>query len=161
MIDIANDAAASIEIHPNDLCSDSDATGTAMRPLTRLLAHHVLGAPQRNWTLDAFASVAGMTRPALSRRLFAEGTSFRESVRTHRLTRLLIDLSDCSLPAHTLSLRYGFADRCLLEDAVFEQYGLSLSRLKNIVGHTAPQRLLGTQEELPDLRRCVPALWQT
>lgn len=143
-LDLAIDAAAIIEL-PFDLTSPTDTgdasghdgTGSAMRPLTRLLARNALAAPHHDWTLDTFAAIAGLSRTLLSRRLFAEGTSFREVVRTHRLIRLLIELPRLGRPDHTLATRYGFTDRCQLENAVFDQFGMPLGRLQRLVASDA------------------------
>lgn len=143
-LDLGIGAAVIIEL-PFDLAQPDDtrdpasheATGGALRPLTRLLARHVLAAPQRDWTLDTFAAIAGLSRTLLSRRLFAEGASFREVVRTHRLTRLLIELPQLGRLDHALAIRYGFTDRCQLENAVFDQFGMPLGRLQRLVASDA------------------------
>ncbi len=143
-LDLGIGAAATIDV-PRYLVSPvdgrdplrHDASGAATtRPLTRLLARHAVAAPHHDWTLDAFAGIAGLSRTLLSRRLFAEGTSFREVVRTHRLIRLLLDLPELGHPDHTMAACYGFADRCQLENAVFDQFGVPLGRLRHLLTDT-------------------------
>lgn len=132
-IEFGSNAAVVIELPADLLRACERGIEDTPRPLTSLLARHVLAAPQRDWTLDAFACIAGISRAVLSRRLFTEGTSFREIVRSHRLVRLLLDLPKVALHERTMAPQYGFGDRCQFEDAIFEHFGLPLAQLRRLV----------------------------
>ncbi|MGO4328136.1 hypothetical protein AB4Z48_27240 [Cupriavidus sp. 2TAF22] len=133
-IELGHEGAACIDVAMDALAHPGPGS-SASRPLTRWLASLVLTEPLEDWNLDWFAGIAGISKASLSRRLFAEGSSFREAVRAHRLLRLLLDLPGLGRPSHAMVTRYGFSDRCQLEDAVFEQFGLTLRQLERLVAH--------------------------
>lgn len=102
------------------------------RLYSRSLAGLVFLSPCLTWTRDRFAASMSMTVADISRRLFAEGMSFREIVLSCRLARLLVDQSTEALSCGTRK-SYGFGSRVLLENAVYDCFGLSLAALRSSI----------------------------
>ncbi|WP_439687524.1 hypothetical protein MNJPNG_22300 [Cupriavidus oxalaticus] len=107
----------------------------ADKPLTRELAQRVFATPHRQWSIAAMSLATGRRQASLSRELFAEGSSFRELLRTTRLNRLFVDIPGLGRFDHALAAQYGFRDRCQLEDAVFDHFGLTLMQLSGLHRH--------------------------
>ncbi|AGW90186.1 hypothetical protein [Cupriavidus sp. DF5525] len=106
------------------------------RPATAGIALAVFTAPHHDWGLSSAAAWLGMPdRRWLSRKLLQECSSLRQLVRTQRLSRFLFDLLS-SAPLCSAA-RYGFADQCGLENAVYDQFGISVAALSRLssVGH--------------------------
>ncbi|TPQ33949.1 hypothetical protein [Cupriavidus pinatubonensis] len=134
--DLSLGAGAAVKIAVNWSWTDElppSAARAVIQPLSRMLAFHAFARPELDWTLELFAARACLTKKDLSRRLFAEGTSFRQALRTNRLSRLLIDLPGLGRLDGVDAVRYGFADRCQAENAVFDRFGLSLFQLQRLV----------------------------
>ncbi|MDF3839907.1 hypothetical protein P3W85_44330 [Cupriavidus basilensis] len=101
------------------------------KPLTAALSLAVFMAPHADWRLATACRPLGLDETGtVSRRLLCEGESFREIVMTYRLTRLALDLmatGSMQVPAF-----YGFRDRCHLENAVYDRFGLPVSALARL-----------------------------
>ena len=87
------------------------------KELTGALARRVFLAPQHEWRCATFATQFGMSGKAVSRGIFAEGESFRETVRNYRLSRLLFDLPALPKVNDDIAQSYGFSSCRLLEAA--------------------------------------------
>lgn len=61
----------------------------------------------------------------------------RETVRTSRLCRFLVDLPNLPKVDNRMSDAYGFNYLHLLEEAVYESFGVTLATLTALVGQTS------------------------
>lgn len=107
------------------------------KPLTHSLARCVFNQPGRNWTRHEFASLLCLSSGDVSRLLFSEGECMRETVRTSRLCRFLVDLPNLRKIDNRLSDAYGFNYLHLLEEAVYESFGVTLATLAALVGQNS------------------------
>ncbi|WP_157128496.1 hypothetical protein [Cupriavidus sp. USMAA2-4] len=96
------------------------------KALTRELARSVFLAPHHEWRCSTFGARFGMGGKAVSRGIFAEGESFRETVRLYRLSRLLFDLPALPKVDGDIAQSYGFGSRSLLEAAFYGMFDLPL-----------------------------------
>ncbi|WP_427305994.1 hypothetical protein [Cupriavidus sp. H39] len=106
------------------------------KPLTHSLARSVYMQPGRNWTRQEFASLLRLSASDVSRLLFAEGECMRDIVRSTRLCRFLVDIPILPKIDSRLSAAYGFNHLYLLEEAIYESFGVTLATLTSLVGHT-------------------------
>ncbi|CAN7758324.1 hypothetical protein LJR296_006869 [Cupriavidus necator] len=109
----------------------------ARKPLTHSLARCVFIQPGRNWTRHEFAALLRLSTGDVSRLLFSEGECMRETVRTSRLCRFLVDLPNLPKVDNRMSDAYGFNYLHLLEEAVYEYFGVTLATLTALVGQTS------------------------
>nr|WP_315598904.1 hypothetical protein [uncultured Cupriavidus sp.] len=94
------------------------------KPVTAALSLAVFGRPDAAWHAGAATLTLGLKSSAsLSRRLLKEGECLRDIVVTQRLMRVLFDLAD-GKPLSLAPHRYGFPDRCRLENALFDRFRL-------------------------------------
>ncbi|SOZ33471.1 conserved hypothetical protein [Cupriavidus taiwanensis] len=101
------------------------------RPATAGLSLAVFAAPQLDWGLTSAAACLGkLDGRSLSRKLLQECSSLRQLVKTQRLARFIFDLMASARPASAAS--YGFTDHCRLENAVYDQFGMSISALSRL-----------------------------
>ncbi|SFI00400.1 hypothetical protein SAMN04515618_107180 [Collimonas sp. OK307] len=103
-------------------------------PLTHILALRVFRAPHVEWTPSLLASVVAMPKRKISRQFFSQGESFRQIVHTQRLTRFFCDLHKIAHVDDSVARKYGFAHVDRLEDAVYEQFDLTLDCLRHMFG---------------------------
>lgn len=103
------------------------------KPLTHSLARNVFSQPGRNWTRHEFASLLDLSTGDLSRLLFSEGECMRDTVRSSRLCRFLMDLPNLRKVDNHLSEAYGFNYRHLLEEAVYDSFGVTLATLAALI----------------------------
>ena len=95
------------------------------KPITATLALAVFLRPDAAWHAGAATLAVGLENSTnLSRRLLKEGECLRDITATQRLMRALFDLAD-GKPLSLAPHRYGFLDRCRLENALFERFGLT------------------------------------
>lgn len=97
------------------------------KALTRALARSVFLAPHHEWRCSTFATQFGMSGKAVSSEIFAEGESFRETVRNYRLSRLLFDLPALPKVNGDIAQSYGFGSCRLLEAAFYGVFNLPLT----------------------------------
>lgn len=101
------------------------------KPATAGICLAVFAAPQLDWGLSAAAAQFGeLDGRGLSRKLLQECSSLRQLVRTQRLSRFVFDLLSSTPNASAAS--YGFSDRCHLENAVYDQFGISVAALSRL-----------------------------
>jgi len=101
------------------------------KPLTACISLAVFMAPHSDWRLSSAGAVAGIpSGPLLSRKLLQESQSLRDMVRIQRLSRFVFDTL-LSVPDR-LASSYGFSDRCRLENAVYDHFGISVESLARI-----------------------------
>lgn len=94
------------------------------KPITAALSLAIFLLPDAAWHAGAAALAVGLDSSAiLSRLLLKEGECLREIATTQRLMRALFDLAD-GKPLSLAPHRYGFLDRCRLENALFDRFGL-------------------------------------
>ncbi|MBP0624366.1 hypothetical protein [Cupriavidus consociatus] len=121
-------------------CRPSTDDSWKRRPATAGLSLAVFASPQLDWGLSSAAACLGkMDGRSLSRKLLQECSSLRQVVKTQRLSRFLFDLMASARQASAAS--YGFPDQCRLENAVYDQFGISISALSRL--SPQPARLKG------------------
>ncbi|WP_042883279.1 hypothetical protein [Cupriavidus necator] len=106
------------------------------KPATAGISLAVFTSPQSDWGLSSAAACLGkLDGRWLSRKLLQECSSLRQLVRTQRLSRFVFDLL-CSA-TQSSAASYGFTDRCRLENAVYDQFGISVAVLARLssAGH--------------------------
>jgi hypothetical protein len=104
-------------------------------PLARTLALNVFRSPHFAWTQDFFSSNVELSKREISRQLFIQGKSFRQIVHMQRLIRFLCDLHKIPYIDDSVARKYGFSHCDRLEDAVYEQFDLTLESLWRTFGH--------------------------
>lgn len=117
------------------LCQSMDDS-RQRKPVTAGISLAVFAAPQSDWGLSSAAAWLGtLDRRWLSRKLLQECSSLRQLVRTQRLSRFVFDL--LSSAAQSSAASYGFSDQCCLENAVYDQFGISVAALSRLsfAGH--------------------------
>jgi len=102
-----------------------DLISSRNKPITAALALAIFLRPDTAWHAGAATFAVGLDSGAnLSRRLLKEGECLRDIATTQRLMRALFDLAD-GKPLSLAPHRYGFIDRCRLENALFDRFGLT------------------------------------
>ncbi|KJK22189.1 hypothetical protein UB46_22820 [Burkholderiaceae bacterium 16] len=120
-------------------CGSTDPSTDDLRqrkPATAGISLAVFASPQSDWGLSSAAACLGKVDGRwLSRKLLQECSSLRQLVRTQRLSRFVFDLLSSAAPSSATS--YGFSDRCHLENAVYDQFGISVAALSRLssAGH--------------------------
>ncbi|MBU68635.1 MAG: hypothetical protein CL858_24875 [Cupriavidus sp.] len=71
----------------------------------------------------------------ISRKLLQENESLRQVALRQRLNRLLFDVLSARYAG--VPAVYGFVDRCRLENAVYDRFGVSLDSLHLLTGKGA------------------------
>lgn len=99
-------------------------------PTARSIARFVFSEPHLTWTVSDAAQRLGWRKQDVSRRLFAEGKSFREIVFSQRLSRFLCDRAVVPTIDNRIARMYGFPERCSFEDAIFSQFGATALLLR-------------------------------
>ncbi len=94
------------------------------KPVASALAATVFALPGHPWCVDnALQALRLDDGGSLTHRLLREGESFRELVATQRLMRLLFDRC-AAAPNEGSAASYGFPDRCRLENALYDRFGI-------------------------------------
>lgn len=119
------------------------------KALTRELARSVFLAPHHEWRCSTFGARFGMGGKAVSREMFAEGESFRETVRHSRLARLLFDLPALPNVNGDIAQSYGFGSRSLLEGAFYGMFDLPLTVAQAQVLASAEVRRMAAPQRAP------------
>jgi hypothetical protein len=115
--------------HPG--CRDAGHRAFPRKPLTMEVSSAVFFAPHLGWRLASAPSLlSAVAGTKISRGLLQEGESFRQIVMTQRLMRFLFDLSTLGT-TRTEGEDYGFPDRCRLENAFHDQFGVSIDLLRS------------------------------
>ncbi|WP_133303110.1 hypothetical protein [Cupriavidus lacunae] len=101
------------------------------KPATAGISLAVFASPQLDWGLSSAAACLGkLDGRWLSRKLLQECSSLRQLVRAQRLSRFVFDI--LSSAAKSSAVSYGFSDRCRLENAVYDQFGISVAALSRL-----------------------------
>lgn len=127
---LSANASVRLQVQAGDVEVSSHQT---RKPMAHTLARRVFLQPGRNWTRHEFASLLRLSTGDLSRQLFSEGECMRDTVRSSRLCRLLVDLPNLPKLDTRLSEAYGFQYQYLLEEAVYESFGVTLATLTALV----------------------------
>lgn len=126
---LSANASVRVQVQPEDIENFSRQT---RKPMTHALARCVFLQPGRNWTRNDCAALLHLSTSDLSRQLFSEGECMRDTVRSSRLSKLLVDLP--RLPkVNRLAAAYGFHYQYLLEEAVYESFGVTLGTLTALI----------------------------
>jgi len=102
------------------------------RRLAQVVATAVFDAPHLNWRLSSAPIYLTTNETNISRTLMQEGESFREIVRTQRLMRLLFDTYHYG-QRWLASCAYGFPERCRLENAAYDHFGITPELLSRVL----------------------------
>ncbi|WP_349608288.1 hypothetical protein [Cupriavidus sp. DF5525] len=135
--DLANPVTGNSQVCASPTFEIASMEGSARqdrKALTHFLARCVFIQPGRNWTRHEFASMLRLSTGDVSRLLFSEGECMRDTVRSTRLCRFLVDLPKLPKVDNRLSDEYGFNYLHLLEEAVYESFGVTLATLTALVG---------------------------
>lgn len=142
--------AGTVTIRPvQDTCRER-----VPKPLTLVIALLVFLQPQRQWTRGEIAAHLSLPVPVLSRRIFAEGSSLRQTVLDHRLSRLFWDLPMLDKIDPDVGFAYGLPDRSRLEDLMFDRYGLSLDQLRRSLSVSSDSGAVRSERTEQRVLRC-------
>ncbi|MCF2870742.1 DJ-1/PfpI family protein [Octadecabacter sp. G9-8] len=101
--------------------------------LTRLI-ENIVAQPERDWTLDALATGAGMNSRTLSRRfnkyLDLPPAQFVEKIRVDHARGLLSD----NIPLQTVAVKSGFGDLQRMRRAFQRRFGINLGEYLSVFG---------------------------
>ena len=124
-VGVAPDSRVSFRrLLPSDPHATPQRAPSRDKPVTAALSFAVFGLPDAAWHAGAATLALGLNSSAmLSRQLLKEGECLRDIVITQRLMRVLFDLAG-GQPLSLAPHRYGFPDRCRLENALFDRFCL-------------------------------------
>lgn len=128
------------------------------KPTTASLSLAVFNDPDRDWTLASASLILAKTgNRKLSQMLLQEGESFRQVVKTQRLTRLFFDALTSN--RRRQPERYGFEDQCYLENAFFDLFGIAPDMLATLAGHRRHTNLSHSASILGFRDRLAHQVW--
>ncbi|MBF6990788.1 hypothetical protein [Cupriavidus sp. IK-TO18] len=127
---LSANASVQVQVQPEDM---ENFSRQARKPMTHALARCVFLQPGRNWTRHECAALLHLSTSELSRQLFAEGECMRDTVRSSRLSKFLVDLPQLPKVNNRLAAAYGFHYQYLLEEAVYESFGVTLATLTALI----------------------------